>query len=389
MKYIIGLAVLTLTSCEPREKLLNSSLFNLLGSDQSGIDFINQLEEGLNTNILVYEYFYNGGGVAAADFNGDGREDLYFTSNMGQNELYLNNGENQFKKITPEAGVTGRPGPWKTGVTIVDINGDEKIDLYLCYSGMLPGEKRKNELWVNKGNDAKGHPIFEESAENYGLASTGFSTQAYFFDPDLDGDLDMLLLNHNPKNLPLLNEASTKALFAQEDLERGLRFYLNDGGSYSDKTTEYGINGSPLSYGLGLGISDVNNDGWPDFYVSNDYAVPDYLYINQGNGKFKNEITSQITYTSHFSMGNDIADINNDGLSDIFTLDMLPEDHKRQKLLMAPDNYSKFQLFERSGFYRQFMRNMLHLNNGNSTFTEAGQYYNVSNTDWSLSLIHI
>jgi hypothetical protein len=387
MKYIIGLAVLTLTSCEPHEKLLNSSLFNLLGSDQSGIDFINQLEEGLNTNILVYEYFYNGGGVAAADFNGDGREDLYFTSNMGQNELYLNNGENQFKKITPEAGVTGRPGPWKTGVTIVDINGDEKIDLYLCYSGMLPGEKRKNELWVNKGNDAKGHPIFEESAENYGLASTGFSTQAYFFDPDLDGDLDMLLLNHNPKNLPLLNEASTKALFAQEDLERGLRFYLNDGGSYSDKTTEYGINGSPLSYGLGLGISDVNNDGWPDFYVSNDYAVPDYLYINQGNGKFKNEITSQITYTSHFSMGNDIADINNDGLSDIFTLDMLPEDHKRQKLLMAPDNYSKFQLFERSGFYRQFMRNMLHLNNGNSTFTEAGQYYNVSNTDWSWSAL--
>ncbi len=387
MKYIFGLVVLTLMGCEINDKVLENSHFKLIDPDQSGIDFVNLLEEGLNTNILVYEYFYNGGGVAAADFNGDGLEDLYFTSNMGQNELYLNSGENKFKKITQETAVAGRPGPWKTGVTIVDINGDEKIDLYLCYSGMLPGEKRKNELWINKGNDANGTPIFEESAEKYGLASTGFSTQAYFFDPDLDGDLDMLLLNHNPKNLPLLNEESTKALFTQEDVERGLRFYLNEKGRYFDKTQEYGINGSPLSYGLGLGISDINNDGWPDFYVSNDYAVPDYLYINQGNGKFINEITSQITYTSHFSMGNDIADINNDGWPDIFTLDMLPEDHERQKLLMAPDNYSKFKLFERSGFYRQFMRNMLHLNNGNSTFTETGQYYGVSNTDWSWSAL--
>lgn len=387
MKKIVGLAFLILLGCERVSQVGDDSQFVLMDSEQSGIDFINQLEEGLNTNILVYEYFYNGGGVATADFNGDGFEDLYFTSNMGQNELYLNSVTNQFKKVTQEAGVIGRKGPWKTGVTIVDINGDQRIDLYLCYSGMLPAEKRKNELWINKGNNANGIPIFEESAEKYGLASSGFSTQAYFFDPDRDGDLDMLLLNHNPKNLPLLNEERTKALFAQEDSERGLRFFLNEGDSYVDRTQEYGINGSPLSYGLGVGISDLNNDGWPDFYVSNDYAVPDYLYINQGNGKFKNEITQQITYTSHFSMGNDIADINNDGYPDIFTLDMLPEDHKRQKLLLAPDNYSKFQLFERSGFYRQFMRNMLHLNNGNSTFTEVAQYFGISNTDWSWSAL--
>jgi hypothetical protein len=387
MKNIVGWAFLILLGCNQGLQENNKSHFSLLDSKQSGIDFINQLEEGLNTNILVYEYFYNGGGVAAADFNGDGLEDLYFTSNMGQNELYLNTGANQFKKVTQEAGVQGRKGPWKTGVTIVDINGDEKIDLYLCYSGMLPEEKRKNELWINQGNNAEGTPIFAESAEKYGLASTGFSTQAYFFDPDIDGDLDMLLLNHNPKNLPLLNEESTKALFAQEDAERGLRFFLNEEGAYSDQTEKYGINGSPLSYGLGVGISDVNNDGWPDFYVSNDYAVPDYLYINQGDGTFKNEIEKQITFTSHFSMGNDIADINNDGYSDIVTLDMLPEDNERQKLLMAPDNYSKFQLFERSGFYRQFMRNMLHLNNGNSTFTEVGQYFGISNTDWSWSAL--
>lgn len=387
MKNIFGLTILILMGCEQASKVSENTHFTLLESDKSGLDFINQLEEGLNTNILVYEYFYNGGGVAAADFNGDGLEDLYFTSNMAPNELYLNTGGNQFKKVTETAGVRGRKGPWKTGVTIVDINGDDKIDLYLCYSGMLPPEKRKNELWINKGNDPNGNPIFEESAEIYGLDSPGFSTQAYFFDPDIDGDLDMLLLNHNPKNLPLLNEESTKALFAQEDTERGLRFFLNENGRYFDKTKEYGLNGSPLSYGLGLGISDVNNDGWPDFYVSNDYAVPDYLYINQRNGHFKNEITAQVTSTSHFSMGNDIADLNNDGYPDIFTLDMLPEDHKRQKLLMAPDNYSKFQLFERSGFYRQFMRNMLHLNNGNSTFTEVAQYFGISNTDWSWSAL--
>lgn len=387
MKNVVGLILLLFIGCQQGSQIDQGTQFRLVDIDQSGIDFINQLEEGLNTNILVYEYFYNGGGVATADFNGDGLEDLYFTSNMGQNELYLNTGANQFKKVTQEAGVQGRKGPWKTGVTIVDINGDQRIDLYLCYSGMLPAEKRKNELWINRGNNPEGIPIFEESAEKYGLASSGFSTQAYFFDPDVDGDLDMLLLNHNPKNLPLLNEESTKALFAQEDIEKGLRFFLNEGGNYIDKTREYGINGSPLSYGLGIGISDLNDDGWPDFYVSNDYAVPDYLYINQGNGKFKNEIINQITYTSHFSMGNDIADINNDGYPDIFTLDMLPEDHKRQKLLMAPDNYSKFQLFERSGFYRQFMRNMLHLNNGNSTFTEVGQYFGISNTDWSWSAL--
>jgi hypothetical protein len=225
--------------------------------------------------------------------------------------------------------------------------------------------------------------MFEEKAEAYGLASTGFSNQSYFLDYDKDGDLDMLLLNHNPRNLPLLNEEATAQLFKVDNPEKGLRLYKQNNGRFDDVTTSSGINGSELSYGLGLGISDFNEDGWPDFYVSNDYSVPDYLYINNKNGKFINKLAECMGHTSQFSMGNDVTDINNDGLSDIYTLDMLPEDNRRQKLLLAPDNYDKFDLNVRSGFYYQYMRNMLHLSNGNGTFSETGQIANISNTDWS------
>ena len=331
----------------------------------------------------MYEYFYNGGGAAAGDFNNDGLVDLYFTSNMNDNKFYLNKGNMQFQDITLASHAAGRPGPWKTGVNAVDINADGRLDIYLCYSGAMPAAKRVNQLFINIGNDSQGIPVFAEQAEKYGLASTGFSNQSYFFDYDKDGDLDMLLLNHNPKNLPLLNEEATAKLFQQDNPDMGLRLFKQTNGKFADVTTISGINGSELSYGLGLGISDFNDDGWPDFYVSNDYSVPDYLYINNKNGTFTNQLEKSIGHNSQFSMGNDVADINNDGLQDIFTLDMLPEDNHRQKLLLTPDNYAKFDQNVRSGFYYQYMRNMLQLNNGNGTFSEIGQAAGISNTDWS------
>lgn len=383
---ILSILLLFNISCsnsETKDEAQTPALFTLLYPTKTNINFQNTLKEGLNTNILMYEYFYNGAGVAAGDFNGDDLDDLYFTANLTENKLYLNNGEFNFQDVTKISGTAGRPGPWKTGVTVVDINADGKLDIYLCYSGSLPPQKRVNQLFVNQGNTESGVPTFKEEATKYGLDSPGFSNQAYFFDADLDGDLDMLLLNHNPKNLPILNEASTAEFMKTDDPEKGLRFYENDNGFYTDRTVGSGINGSALSYGLGLGISDFNTDGWPDFYVSNDYSVPDYIYINQKNGKFKNEINDAVGHTSQFSMGNDVADINNDGQIDVFTLDMLPEDNRRQKLLLAPDNFNKFDLNVRSGFYYQYMRNMLQLNNGNGTFSEVGQLSGVSNTDWS------
>ena len=367
---------------EPDQKL-----FTLLYPTHTNINFQNTLSEGPNTNILMYEYFYNGGGVAVGDFNQDGLEDLYFTANMAENKLYLNRGNLQFQDITQISGAAGRSGPWKTGVSVVDINADGLLDIYLCYSGSMPAEKRVNQLFVNNGTNENGIPTFTERAEEFGLDSPGFSNQAYFFDADRDNDLDMILLNHNPKNLPILNEAGTVQMMKQDSPEMGLRFFKNDQGKFHDETKKAGLNGSALSYGLGLGISDFNEDGWPDFYVSNDYAVPDFLYINNGDGTFRNELTDRIGHTSKFSMGNDIADVNNDGTIDIFTLDMLPEDNKRQKLLLVPDNWNQFDQNFRSGFYYQYMRNMLQLNNGKGSFSEAGQWAGISNTDWSWSAL--
>jgi enediyne biosynthesis protein E4 len=361
------------------------ALFTLLSSTETGINFQNTLTEGPNTNILVYEYFYNGGGVATGDFNGDGLIDVYFTANMESNRLYLNQGGLKFKDISAESGAAGRQSPWKTGVNAVDINGDQKLDIYVSYSGMLPEPKRANQFFINTGNDANGIPHFEDKAAAMGLASTGFSNQAYFFDYDRDDDLDMLLLNHSPKSLPMLTETGNAEMLKQDDTNQGLRLFKQDKGVFSDITKISGVLGTHLSYGLGLGISDLNQDGWPDFYVSNDYAVPDYLYINNKNGTFTDKLGEQIGHNSQFSMGNDVADFDNDGWADIFTLDMLPEDNRRQKLLIAPDNYAKHDLNIRSGFHYQFMRNMLQKNNGNGTFSEIGQLAGVSNTDWSWS----
>lgn len=334
-------------------------------------------------NVLTYEYFYNGGGVAIGDVNGDGLEDIYFTGNMVDNKLYLNKGHMKFEDVTDKAGVAGRPGPWKTGVTMADVNGDGNLDIYVCYSGKLRGEKRKNQLFINLGHEDSGIPHFSEQAEQYGLADSSYSTQAVFFDYDKDGDLDMLLLNHNPFKISNLDEAGLTEVFKKPEPLTGIRLFKNDNGYFKEVTQATGLKSSILSYGLGVAVSDINGDGWPDIYVSNDYDAPDYLYINNANGTFTNQLHKMINHTSHFSMGNDIADINNDGLPDIFTLDMLPEDNHRQKLLFAPDNYEMFNAKLHIGLYYQYMRNMLHINNGNGSFSEVGQLSGVSNTDWS------
>lgn len=330
----------------------------------------------------MYEYLYNGGGVAVGDLNGDGLDDIYFSANVSGNQLYLNQGELKFKETAQASGATGRPGPWKTGVVFVDINGDKKLDIYQCYSGNLPTEKRTNELFVNQGNDENGIPLFKEMAEEYGIASNAPSTSASFFDYDLDGDLDLFLLNHNTKSIQNQDVNLTKVLL-KEKHEAGSQLFENRNGKFIEVTLNAGISSSSLSYGLGVAVADINQDGWPDIYIGNDYSMPDYLYINQKDGTFKDEILARLGHTSHFSMGNDIADFNNDGLPDIFTLDMLPEGNERQKLLLAPDNFELFELNVSKGFHHQYMRNMLHVNSGDGTFQEIGQLAGLSNTDWS------
>ncbi len=387
---VIPIIFLFSTGCRnysaEREKTspdLPTPLFTLLAPDATNVGFNNLLTEGLNTNVLMYEYFYNGGGVAVGDVNGDGLQDLYFSANMTDNKLYLNKGNMQFQDITGTAGVTGRPGPWKTGVTMADVNGDQRPDIYVCYSGKLRGEKRVNQLFINEGNDPAGIPRFTDQAQQYGLADSAYSTQGFFFDFDHDSDLDMFLLNHSPVSLPVLDEARTAELLKRVNPLHGVRLFKNNKGHFDDITEKAGLSSSSLTYGLGAALADVNGDGWTDIYISNDYAVPDYLYINNKNGTFTDRIQSGLGHTAQFSMGNDISDVNNDGLPDIFTLDMLPEDNRRQKLLMAPDNYEKFDLSLKTGFYYQYMRNMLHINNGDGSFSETGQLSGVCNTDWS------
>ncbi len=365
-----------------------SPLFESIPAAASGLTFRNDLREGPNANILLYEYFYNGGGVAVGDFDGDGREDIYLSANMGDNRLYLNRTAGpaapfRFEDVTEAAGVAGRPGPWKTGVSAADVDGDGLVDLFVAYSGILPADKRRNQLFINRGPDAAGVPRFTEEAAAWGLDAADYTNQAYFFDADDDGDLDLLLLNHNPQNLPILNVAQTRDLRNVDDRERGTRLLINVGGRFEDRTREAGLEGSALSYGLSAALSDFDGDGRTDIYICNDYAVPDQLYRNLGGGRFTDVRADQMDYTSNFSMGSDAADVNGDGRTDLLTLDMLPSGNKRQKLLQGPDNYAKFDHNVATGFGHQYMRNMLHLNDGEAGFTEVGQMAGVSATDWS------
>jgi hypothetical protein len=382
------LSLFSFTSCVNNDKKTGieastNKLFSLLSSDLTHIDFNNTIIENERANIISYQYFYNGGGVAIGDLNNDGLDDIYFSGNMTKAKLYLNKGNMQFEDITDKAGITEMGLSWKTGVTMADVNGDGRLDIYQCYSGALPAKNRSNTLLINQGINDQGIPVFKDQAAEYGLADTAYSTQAVFFDYDKDNDLDMLLLNHNPKVFTTLDDISAPLILKEPAPTIRIKLYKNENKKFKDVSDQAGIYNSSFTYGLGAGVSDLNNDGYPDIYISNDYSAPDYLYINNGNGTFTNQIQSQIGHTSLYSMGNDIADINNDGLSDIFTLDMLPEDNRRQKLLFSPDNYEYYDLRLRLGFYYQDMRNMLQLNNGNGTFSETGQLSGISNTDWS------
>jgi len=352
-------------------------LFKLLSTKETNIKFSNDINETESLNVLSYEYFYNGGGVAVGDINNDGLPDIFFTSNMGSNRLYLNQGHMKFKDITKEAspGMEGRSGAWKTGVTMADVNGDGLLDIYVCYSGKTDNDTRRNQLFINQGNNK-----FKEEAKEYGLDDPGYSTQAVFFDYDNDGDLDMFLLNHNVKKIDNMELARYRD---QTDELASNKLFRNDGGHFTDVSKKAGIVQNPLTFGLGVAIADLNKDGWPDIYVTNDYSEPDYLYINNHDGTFTEKSKQMFRHLSHFSMGVDIADFNNDGLPDVMTLDMLPEDNHRQKLLQLEENYESFALMQSQGLYKQYMRNMLQLNNGDGTFSEIGQLAGVSNTDWS------
>ena len=350
------------------------TLFESLPASQTGIAFKNTLQEGPGSNVLTYEYFYNGGGVAIGDINNDGLEDIYLTSNMKPNALYLNQGNFKFKDITGSAKVACKGG-WKTGVTMADVNGDGYLDLYVCYSGKGDPEKRRNKLFINN------HDLtFTDKATEMGIADPGYSTHASFFDFDRDGDLDLYVLNHN---VTVIREVEYAAAREKRDPYAGDKLYRNDNGRFTDISIQAGIKGNPLGFGLGVTAADINQDGWTDLYVSNDYVEPDYVYINNRDGTFTDRMTDYMQHISFFSMGCDVSDINNDAQPDIFTVDMLPEDNQRQKLLYGPDNYEHYALLVVNGFYFQNMRNMLHLNNGDGTYSEIGQLAGVSNTDWS------
>ena len=350
------------------------ALFESLAPSKTGIQFRNVLEESPKANVLTYEYFYNGGGVAIGDINNDGLDDIYFTGNMRPNALYVNEGNFKFREIAKAGGVDCNAN-WKTGVTMADVNHDGLLDIYVCYSGKGDPEKRRNKLFINNGD-----LTFTDRAADYGLDDPGHSTQASFFDFDRDGDLDMYLLNHNVVVIQEFEFAKAKKT---RHPYAGDKLYRNDNGHYVDVSEQAGIKGNPLGFGLGVTVADINKDGWPDLYVSNDYIEPDYVYINNRDGTFTDRLTEYMQHISYFSMGCDVSDINNDALPDIFTLDMLPADNERQKLLYGPDNYEHFALMVLNGFYFQNMRNMLHLNNGDGTYSEIGQFAGISNTDWS------
>ncbi|MHA4842907.1 FG-GAP-like repeat-containing protein [Flavitalea antarctica] len=378
---------LCLSSCKSDEA---KHLFTKIESHQSGIDFSNELHDDDSSYSFINEFGYMGGGVGIGDFNNDGLKDIFFTGNQVTCRLYINQGENRFKDITENAGLITRA--WCTGVSIVDLNQDGFDDIYICVFGKDLKRRSKNLLYINDHNLG-----FRESADDYGLADTSFSTQAAFFDYDRDGDLDMYLTNY------LLSPSNSNTVFPRDRSgysPANDRLYRNDGDSagsghpiFSDQTLQANIKED--GYGLGISVSDFNNDGWPDVYVGNDFISNDLLWQNNKDGTFTNVIAGSMRHQSYSSMGTDAADLNNDMLTDLVTLDMLPETNERKKTTYSLMNYERYEAERRMGYEPEFMRNMLQLNNGNSTagntgtpfFSEIGRLANIHATDWSWSVL--
>jgi len=371
-KNIIYLSIIILaSSCQSKEDFL----FELKSSSQTNIEFENNLIFDQDFNVYTYRNFYNGGGVSIGDINNDGLPDIYFTSNQSKNLLYLNKGDFKFQNITEISGVGGNRA-WSTGVTMVDINADGFLDIYVCNSGDVEGDNKQNELFINKGD-----MTFTEEATEYGLADSGYSTHASFFDYDKDGDLDVYLLNNSYQAIGSFDIRRNER--PRRDKDGGDKLLENQNGKFVDVSEEAGIYGSVIGFGLGVTVGDVNSDGWEDIYVSNDFFERDYLYMNNQDGTFSEKLTDALSSTSAASMGADMADINNDGFSDIFVTEMLPSDYERLKSVTTFENWDKYKYNVDNGYFHQFTRNTLQLNNGDDTFSEIGRLAGVEASDWS------
>lgn len=360
--------------CAKKTAEKSDTLFSLVNNEHTNVHFKNEVKENLYFNFLNYSYIYNGGGIAVGDINNDGLEDVYFSSNQESNALYLNKGDFAFEDITKKAKVSDEHG-WTTGVSMIDINNDGWVDIYVCKSGSLKNHNlRKNKLYINQKNNT-----FKESAAAYGIDHFGFSTQAYFFDYDSDGDLDLYLVNHR---FDFQNNTNIDPRIQQrKEPYNSDQLFRNDGQRFTNVTRIAGIENK--AWGLSASIGDFNNDNLPDVYVTNDFLEPDFLYINQGDGTFKDEILERFKHISANSMGSDFADINNDLQPDLIVLDMLAEDHARSKENMATMSTENFNAVVNAGYHHQYMSNMLQLNNGDGTFSEIGQLSGIAKTDWS------
>lgn len=382
---IISISILlNFFSCRNRTEV-KDAFFETLDSKRTGIDFRNNLKSTPSFNMFKYMYFYNGAGVGAGDFNNDGLTDLFFSANQEKNALYLNKDNMEFRDVTDAAGIP-QDGAWSTGVSVVDINNDGLLDIYICRVGNYEILKSKNQFLVCTGIK-DGVPVYEDRAGSLGLDFSGFGTQAAFLDFDMDGDLDMYLMNHSLRFNGTFNER--KSYEGSIDSLAGDYLFRNDGGKFTDVSTQAGILQYIIGYGLGIAVSDINLDGYPDIYIGNDFHENDYLYINQGNGTFKETLQDAIMQTSQFSMGVDIADITNDGYPEIISMDMLPEDPYILKRSLGEDAYDLFHFKMRHGYSKQFARNTLQLNRGNNTFSEIGRYAGVYATDWSWAALWI
>ena len=377
--YFILFASILFLSYSCSNKAEKKHLFELLDPETTGLSFSNNPIPSQYFNAFNFMYFYNGGGVAVGDFNNDGLQDLYFTANLAPNKMFLNLGNFKFKDVTQDSGMEGIEG-WTTGTTVVDINNDGMLDIYVCQIGEYATVRGKNQLYVCQGIE-NGIPIYKDLASEYGIDFSAFSTQASFFDYDLDGDLDMFLMNYSLHQNGTFGQRWT--FFGKQHPTSGDKLLRNDNGKYVDVTLQSNVHSMVIGYGLGIATSDINLDGWPDIYIGNDFHENDYLYINQKNGVFKEAVTEQMMHTSRFSMGVDIGDINNDGLSDIFSLDMLPEDPIVLKSSLGEDELGAFNFKLGYGYNYQYARNNLQINNGNGTFSEIGMYSGVHATDWS------